>query len=616
VSTEPETKRAAVVRDDQLESARQILAGSPDRGACASALQQINGHFATHPQPNPTTLSPEQKELLRKHFGLDDGELAEVESTNYTLLDAPYLEFCFLMRDVARSLDVDNLSPAERAAAAFAWVTRQVVVQDGEGELPPEFVLRRGWGSGLERAYVFLALLRQLDIPGGLMMTPGSAAPWGCGALVAIEGDKQKQVLLFDHRLGLPLPGGNGAPESELARAYRLATPIPGSDAGRQIATLAALRKQPDLLKPFTTDEKQPYDVGAEQVKDARARLAVPVSALAPRMRMLQDDLLTQKAGVRLATDPAQLVGAFASAGGVEGGADAVRAREGTAGVLRRFLSEREGGVDKEDASQRARLALIPRNTLPRQLTELGGAPGQHILARFAAPFIFFQLEPGSPRDLVLRGQYKEAMQQLAPLREQFRVQQGLLRSNPQVFTDFERWKEGLYKAYKEAATAQDNFRKGAVPQEAVDQAMAQRQRVEKDGEKILSILVDGTAADPRLNQATYQLALCMQEQAERVQARAEHLGRAKPPADAQELTAAQGAARSAWMDAAGWWDTYIQSYPGTAYALHGQVLYARARQALGERDRALALMQDEPAGMSPQQKRARACLAQSLKAP
>src|SRR5439155_21633435 len=216
-----------------------------------------------------------------------------------------------------------------------------------------------------------------------------------------------------------------------------------------------------------------------------------------------------------------------------------------------------------------------------KQVTELGGAPGQHILASFAAPFILFQMEPGNPRDRVLRGQLNEAVLQLQALRDQFKVQKGFLNSNPEVLADFEKWKEVLYKAYGEVAKAQEAVRSKGAPQEVLDQAVAQREQVEKEGAKVLSIIVDGTAAEPRLAQATYQLALCMHEQAERAQAHADQVGRANPPADAEELTAARDAAKGAWKDAAGWWDSYTQNYPGTYFACHGQVLHARAREAL-----------------------------------
>jgi hypothetical protein len=618
VATAPAVQKSAAVREDPLESARQVLDKSPDRAACATALQKLNGYFAAQPEKRPPALTAEQRDFLKKHFGLDErtGEPAEVESATFTLLDGPHLEFCYLLRDVARSLDVEKLPPAERAAVAFAWVMRQVVLQEGEGESPPEFVLRRGVGTGLERAYIFLALLRQLDVPGCLLTTPGADAPWGCGALVEGEGDKQKQVLVFDHRLGLPLPGPKGPAGSPLARAFRLATLVPAPDDGQQIATLAALRKQPDLLKPLTTDEKQPYDVGPEQLKDAVVRLALPLSALSPRMRTLQDELLPQKAGVRTAADPAKWVNDFASAAGVEGGAGAVREWGGATGVLRRFLTEREGGIDKQDLQQRARVALVPKGNLPRQLTDLGrSTAGEHLLANFAAPFIMFQLEPGNPRDHLLRGQLTEAVEGIQRLRDQSKVNQGYLQNNPDVLTDFEKWKEALFSAYGQVVKAQEAARRGG-PQEAVEQALAQREQVEKQGAKMLSVIVEGLAAEPRLAQATYQLAVCMGEQAERAQARADELSRANPPADAEELAAARDAAKGAWKDAAGWWHTYIQTYPGTPFTFHGQVLRARALMALGDRDGARALLTDDAPGIGAPQKRARQYMAQRLKAP
>jgi len=107
-----------------------------------------------------------------------------------------------------------------------------------------------------------------------------------------------------------------------------------------------------------------------------------------------------------------------------------------------------------------------------------------------------------------------------------------------------------------------------------------------------------------------------MQEQAERAQTRADQLARANPPADAEELTAAREAARSAWRDAGGWWDTYVQSYPGTPFTFHGQMLHARTREALGDRARARALLEDDPLGLGSSQKRARLYMAQRLKTP
>jgi hypothetical protein len=563
VTTEPEAKRGDVREADPLDSARQTFSGSPDRAACWGALQQLNAHLATHPDKKSAALTDEQKKFLAERFGLDSGELAEIETPTYTLLDAPHLESCFLLRDVARSLEVENLSPAERAATAFAWSMRQVIPVNGEEAVPPDFVLRRGSGTAFDRANVFLSLLHQMDIPGCLLTTL-NGAPWGCGALVEVEGMKGKQLLVFDHRLGLPLPGAQGPTGGPLARAFRLALPVTGREDGRQIATLAELRKQPDLLAPMTVDAKHPYPVDAEQLKETIVRLATPLSALSPRMRALQDKFLPDRVGVRLAADAAGLVEQVGAAPGVEGGADGVREREGTAGVMRNFLGADEGGIDKTGRSPRARLALLPENALPPQIVQLKGTdPGDRIRWYALQQILTFQMGPRMPRDQVLRGQFKDASSQMVPMLEQIRIQQDMLHNHQEVYGDFNRWKQSLYEAYGKESRAKENIRRGGT-QEAVEAAMQAREQVWKSGMPTLSILVDGETAESRRAQVMYQQALCMHEQAERLQARADALAHAAPPPDAGQVKTARDSAISAWKDAAGWWKTYTAGFPRT----------------------------------------------------
>jgi hypothetical protein len=617
VTTELSTRKVGGGRgEDSLESPRQILTGSPDRGSCSTALQQLNGYLATHPDKRPPALTNDQKSLLMRRFGLDAGEITEVESPTFTLLDAPHLEFCFLLRDVARSLDVETLSPAEQAATAFAWTMRQVIPQAGEGAMAPDFVLRRGSGTGLERAYIFLSLLQQMGIPGCLLTTPSNSVPWGCGALVEVEGVKEKQVLVFDHRLGLPLPGTTGKSASPLVRAFRLALPVKGSEDNRQIATLADLRKQPELLKPLTIDEKYPYDVGAEQLKETVVRLAPPLSALSPRMRALQDHLQPEAAGLRPAVDAAGLIEQFGSAAGVEDGADAVRAREGSAGVMRRFLGEGEGGIDKDGRSQIARLALLPPNTLPPEISGLEGDPGTRIRLYTLQQVIVFQLEPRMARDQVLRGQFEDASTQIVPLLAQIRIQKDTLENNPTVRNNFKLWKQNLYEAYGKEGQAKEELRKGGS-QDAVAAATAAREQVWKSGLTELSILVEGGTANSRRLQAMYQQCLCMHEQAERLQARTNALAHANPPPDADEMKRAREATQAAWQDAAGWWNNFTQDYPKSASGIHAQLLLACAREAQGMPAVARTLLENSPAEVVGELNRvSRLYLARRLKAP
>ena len=122
-----------------------------------------------------------------------------------------------------------------RAELAFAWAVRQVRVQPpfpettGNEPIPPGFALRRGWGSELERALVFLAVLEQFGLEddsasalhGALVYCPGADKKqrlWACGVAV---GNKPNALYLFDPRLGLPVPDskGKGIATLEMARS-------------------------------------------------------------------------------------------------------------------------------------------------------------------------------------------------------------------------------------------------------------------------------------------------------------------------------------------------------------------------------------------------------------
>src|SRR5262249_2168919 len=131
-------------------------------------------------------------------------------------------------------------TPLDRAQAAFDWVTREVrlfpsrdvrLFEKGPLPVPPEYVVRRGAGPSLERALVFLALLRGFrDEEAGLhgcLLTfrekdEDAARLWGCGVLA--EGGTD--IFVFDPILGLPLVGKDG----------------------KRVATLADLRNDPGLV--------------------------------------------------------------------------------------------------------------------------------------------------------------------------------------------------------------------------------------------------------------------------------------------------------------------------------------------------------------------------------
>src|SRR5262249_7414200 len=143
--------------------------------------------------------------------------------------------------------------------------------------------------------------------------------PWLVGVLA--KGD----IYLFDVRLGVPLPGPQGRP-----------------------ATLNDLVAHPETLLALSAGPERRYDVDPKDVKGSEVWLALPLSAMAGRMSMLEG-LLGPSSGVRLAIDPEALWARFQEANRA-----GIRVRfiprrldgESPIVALRRFLPPDQGGTD------------------------------------------------------------------------------------------------------------------------------------------------------------------------------------------------------------------------------------------------------------------------------
>ena len=618
-STEPARRH-----ESGLAQAQEILAKATDANSCRTAGQQLTVHLSEHPDRRPAPLTEEQRKLLLdpKQFGLTEEQLAEVENGNFTGLDAHYLEQCFLLRDAAHSLDLEGLSQPEQAAAAFAWVVRQVrLVDREEGLLAPEFVLHRGWGTAPERALIFVGLLDQLGIPGCVLAAgddpSGPLRPWACGALVELPGDRKKEVLLFDPRLGLPLPGPKAAAAApELVNAFRLGSPVPVP--GDVVpATLASLRRHPDDLKAVTVDDKHPYDVTADRLGETRIYLVTLLSALAPRMTYLQEELSSVRGGVRLAFDPSAALQTWTAVAGEQGGkAPEVRAWREAATAQYDFWPPEEGGSDRSQRSVQRASELIPWNALPRQIAELPGDPGQRLRQLFGQSFAGFDMNPGMPPDLVLRGESEDAAHLLVQILDQLREQRDRLHAANDPEEKLNEWCGQVIDAQADVNRAQKDRAAGA----ALAEARARLEEVWKDGQDFLIVLLAGRAADAQIPDATYLLALCKQEQAERLQRQADRAGRTgRPGAEAP-------AARDAWSDASFWWGKYAAeppppssggaSAPRRSSPAAARLLQARAQVALGENDQALRQLEDLSGDLTHLEQTARLYLARQLKKP
>jgi hypothetical protein len=499
--------RASALVEDGAESVRQALRKDHSVNSCRAALQQANA-LLTRAGADQRPLPPSEtlRILLTGTFKLTDDELAEVSSTSFTLLDAHHLDTCLLFRDAGHFLDVESLPALDKATAAFAWVVRQVQLQDREGPMiPPAYILRRGWGTAHERALVFLTMLDQLGLDGCMTALPGPKAgdnvrPWIPGVLVG------KEIYLFDTRLGLPLPGPDR----------------------KGIATLSQVRSQgAKLFQSLTSDAKHAYDIAGNQGQGAEVWLAGPLSALAPRMKYLED-LLSIHNKVYLETDAASLLQKFQDALGEQKIAVKVWNHLGDEDtpyrVLRSFLpADQDGGTDKPHpvpvkllagyaAPQdnvvipfyRKRLTdmeIFPWYALPSAIRKLPSTvePGYPLREFFAQAFVqfplpppsrdkqalargpggmegegetssadmiqrleyhflgagaqgrpqiqFYSLTPGSARDDILRGRFDEGTTKLVETQEQAKFQKNLLAEDADWQEKLAAWCERAYTA-------------------------------------------------------------------------------------------------------------------------------------------------------------------------
>lgn len=597
-------------QDDPLDSAREVLSKSQDVTACRTALTRFNQYLVQHPEKKPARPAPAQVEFLKTKLGLDADELAEVMSDTFTPLDAHYLEFSLLLRETAQALELGERSPLERAAAAFGWVTRQVRLQERRGDepigpgvslrknshLPPQFILRRGWGTAQERALVFLALLPQIGVEGCAVVYRDAAGDqavyWACGAVV--EDGKRQDIYLFDPRLGIPLPG----PE------------------GKGIATFADAQKRPDVLAQLTVDAKHPYDITPEKARQSELQLACPLSALAPRMKVLQDELLRiQTLRANVSSDPSLTLDKLRQAAGPEARLAVWPAA--TRG-LRRLLPPEEGGVEKQHVKFWLEYNLAPRELLPPEVARMEGIAGAKLNEYFSLPFMNLLLNPRMPRDLLVRGRLNEASPVLVRMRDEALQSRARYANDPGLRENARAWFERARDAYAQLEAAKQATKPGAAELDAQQQVQEASRKVEnlwKEGGNDLVALVQGAGAQAFGAEATYLLALCMQEQAERLQARSDQARRSGKG----DLDDRREQAEKAWKDALGWWQTYasdpVQAKVFGAEAAEAAVrrLQARAHEALGEREEAIKLLPDRSGSLSEDEIVARAYLVQQL---
>jgi hypothetical protein len=569
-------------KGDPWKAAAARLKKDTDLAGCKSALTVLGADAGPEDGKKPLALTDEALAALTAVVPLSADDAKEIRGAAFTDYDAVYLTDCFYLRDAANSLALAGLPPQRRAELAFDWVCRQVylhpwVVRQGANSfattaLPPTAVLRRGFGSGLERMYVFLALLQQLDLDACLVGGPGGG----------------RSTVPFTLAGAGQVPDTPAAREAVAARAPRgpfwAVGVLVGSDVrlfdpwrGRPFPmTLAQLRADPGAARAWFEDKANASGATVEDAKKATAFLAVPVSSLAPRMAAL-DAHLRRELGLRASFDPVALRAAFPDPKPAFWNAPDDPFAYGRAG--RSYLPAEMGGSDRTEQSpmrlyesslreQIPTAAVVSDPNLDRRLADLPPAARLRldVLVRGSLGVAF--VEPPNPRERIQRGQFHDAARDAVAKQEAFALGRERLRANKDAARNIDGWIEEARARYEDVTRAQTLTLNKAAEAEAL-------QAVEKHWRTAgAQFLVDRATAEVGQAEASLLLALCNHELAERLQVRLER-------ASSAEAGRLRPDARAAWEKAKSAWETYDQSssahagFPGRA--AHAKGLEARA---------------------------------------
>jgi hypothetical protein len=212
------------------------------------------------------------------------------------------------LADVAAACRGDAVSDLDLATALFEWTVRSLapvsdppMVPGGKAEgsrwfLPGEIMLA-GRGSGPQRAWIFIELLRQAGLDGVMLATPGTGGgpprPW---LPALISGG---EAYLFEPTYGMPVPG----------------------PAGEGVATVRQAAADPAILEALAVPGR-PYPVRAADLESVGILVVADPWNLSRRMARLDGDLAPLH-GVRVAVAAEAVADRAAAA--VPGGERATR---------------------------------------------------------------------------------------------------------------------------------------------------------------------------------------------------------------------------------------------------------------------------------------------------
>ncbi|MBC7817270.1 MAG: hypothetical protein IAG10_10310 [Planctomycetaceae bacterium] len=212
--------------------------------------------------------------------------IEQVTLEQFVERDAAFLRDCLWAGQATKFGAGDAESDLDVVVSLFEYVVRNVdLIPSGRRNVPlgPFDVMVLGRGTAQERAWVFAELLRQRNFD-AVILTPRRAsrdAEEEGHILVGVLFEKD--ILLFDPTLGIPLPADIAAPKSALPR-------LP--------MTLRQATRDPELLAAVASDSGGRFSLTAAMLAATQVELICHTEQLSSRMRHLQQGLAGEQSTV------------------------------------------------------------------------------------------------------------------------------------------------------------------------------------------------------------------------------------------------------------------------------------------------------------------------------
>ena len=212
-------------------------------------------------------------EVLRKH--VPERQLKQIRRSRFDQTDVERLRNDLLLNGVVKHAVGQGKTDLERVTNVFSYLVRNTdLIASHPDEIPLSSyqLYLIGKVTPADRGWLFAELLRQLKINAVILSAPlpKDAEEWDVNQPFLVGVLLDKQVYLFDPRLGLPLtlPSAAGSPAA--------------------IATLEQVRTNPEILKQYNLAADKPYLVTAELLKSPGVFLVGDMTLWCYRFSRLQ----------------------------------------------------------------------------------------------------------------------------------------------------------------------------------------------------------------------------------------------------------------------------------------------------------------------------------------